>query len=272
MVSKLSKEQIENLRKALLARESSNNYQAVNQLGYIGGYQMSAATLETLGYLKKGASKKGNAAVNDPANWTGKNGLNNVDDFFNNPEAQDKAFVDNLKFNNRVLNKLGTINEETAPEDVAGYLAASHLLGATGASKNLTAEDANKVSGTKYYDLGKAAVLAPVAKDETPPPVANTLYPEVTDRYAMDVLAKPNTKNKEAVKRVQKIIGAEADGIWGPKSQAMFDLYNKQVYDNTVNPISDTPYREEQMPTNIAAEPTGFENPFLSVKNWWNSL
>ena len=106
----------------------------------------------------------------------------------------------------------------------------------------------------------------------TPPPIADTPYPEVTDRYAMDVLAKPNTKNKEAVKSVQKLIGAEADGIWGPKSQAMFELYNKQVYNNTVNPISDTPYREEQMPTNIAAEPTGLENPVLAVKNWWNSL
>lgn len=110
------------------------------------------------------------------------------------------------------------------------------------------------------------------ASESTPPPIADTPYPEVTDRYAMDVLAKPNTKNKEAVKSVQKLIGADVDGIWGPQSQAMFDLYNKQVYDNTVNPISDTPYREEQMPTNIATEPTGLENPFLSVKNWWNSL
>ena len=45
-------------------------------------------------------------------------------------------------------------------------------------------------------------------------------------------------------------------------------------------PVSDTyrmeghnkPYKETTEPVNINTEPTGLENPFLSVKNWWNSL
>ena len=45
-------------------------------------------------------------------------------------------------------------------------------------------------------------------------------------------------------------------------------------------PVSDTyrmegynaPYKQTTEPVNINTEPTGLENPFLSVKNWWNSL
>ena len=45
-------------------------------------------------------------------------------------------------------------------------------------------------------------------------------------------------------------------------------------------PVSDTyrmeghnkPYKQTTEPVNISTESTGFENPFLSVKNWWNSL
>jgi hypothetical protein len=261
----LSDTQLESLRKALLQRESSNNYQARNQLGYIGGYQVGASTLETLGYLKKGSSKKGNSAVNDPANWTGKGGLKNVDDFLKSPESQDKVFAENIKFNQRVLKNKGTISKDTPPEELAGYLAASHLLGAGGASKDLTTTDANNVSGAKYFELGKQAVVTP-----STPAISDAPYPEPTDKYKMEVLSKPNVNSPAGVKRVQKIIGADVDGVWGPQSQKMFDIYNRQTYDNTVNPVSAT-YREEQ-PVNITEQPTGFENPFLSVKNWWNSL
>jgi hypothetical protein len=45
-------------------------------------------------------------------------------------------------------------------------------------------------------------------------------------------------------------------------------------------PVSDTyrmegynaPYKQTTEPVNINTEPTGLENPLLSVKNWWNSL
>jgi GH24 family phage-related lysozyme (muramidase) len=101
-------------------------------------------------------------------------------------------------------------------------------------------------------------------------PSSEAPYPESTDRYKMEVLSKPNVNSPAGVKRVQKIIGVDVDGVWGPQSQKMFDIYNRQTYDNTVNPVSAT-YREEQ-PVNITEQPTGFENPFLAAKNWWNSL
>ena len=180
-MANLSSEQLEALRSAMLQRESSNNYTARNKLNYVGGYQFGAAALETLGYLKKGASKQGNKAVDNPANWTGKDGLFSLNDFFNRPDIQDKIFDKNVKFNQRILEKKGTIDDQTNPEDLAGYLAASHLLGAGGASKDLTAKDANAVSGLQYYNIGKKAVAQasrPVktSDQEIPYPVSEDFF------------------------------------------------------------------------------------------------
>lgn len=180
-MANLSSEQLEALRSAMLQRESSNNYTARNKLNYVGGYQFGAAALETLGYLKKGASKQGNNAVDNPANWTGKDGLFSLNDFFNRPDIQDKIFDKNVKFNQRILEKKGTIDDQTNPEDLAGYLAASHLLGAGGASKDLTAKDANAVSGLQYYNIGKKAVAQasrPVktSDQEIPYPVSEDFF------------------------------------------------------------------------------------------------
>ena len=58
--------------------------------------------------------------------------------------------------NNAVLNN--KINEESTPQHIAGMLAASHLLGATGASKSLEKADASGTKGTEYYDLGSSSV------------------------------------------------------------------------------------------------------------------
>ena len=77
-----------------------------------------------------------------------------------------------------------------------------------------------------------------------PPSISDAPYPEVSDRYKMELLSKPNVNSREGVKRVQAQIGADVDGIWGKQSQALFDIHNRQVYDNKVRPPSDT-YRQE---------------------------
>ena len=46
----LSEEDLLKLRTAMRARESSNNYMAVNDINYVGAYQMGAAALEDLGF------------------------------------------------------------------------------------------------------------------------------------------------------------------------------------------------------------------------------
>lgn len=146
-----------NLQAAMLKRESAGDYKVTNQLGYVGGYQFGASALETLGYLKKGASKQGNSSLNNPDNWTGKNGIDSVDTFKNTPQAQDIAFRENTEFNAKQLLSLGVIDDNSTDQEVAGYLAASHLLGAGGA-RNLNDTDANGTAGIDYFKLGSEAV------------------------------------------------------------------------------------------------------------------
>jgi len=91
----------------------------------------------------------------------------------------------------------------------------------------------------------------------------------ITEDKGLDVsgpIGLPDLTNKEDIKRVQQAIGVKADGVWGPKSKEAWE----QTNDLFVTPT----YREEgmQTPVNINTEPTGLENPFLSAKNWWNSL
>ena len=145
------------LKDALLFRESSGDYSKVNTIGYAGGYQFGAAALETLGYLKKGSSGAGNKALDDPSNWTGKGGVYSKEEWLANKRVQDTAFEENTAFNLRVLKNRGTVTDDSSPQDVHGYLAAAHVLGAKKASQDLSATDAYGTSGKEYFELGVAA-------------------------------------------------------------------------------------------------------------------
>tara|TARA_R110002012_G_scaffold75735_2_gene191301 strand:- start:1159 stop:4491 length:3333 start_codon:yes stop_codon:yes gene_type:complete len=146
------------LRKRMLQRESSGNYSSVNPDKYVGGYQFGAEALEDLGYIKKGKSKLGNKAMWNPKNWTGKNGITDLDSFFKDTSLQDRLFNDYAERNFKTLKGKDIFKKDSSPEHVAGMLAASHLLGATQASKNLSATDKNKISGHEYYKLGKKSI------------------------------------------------------------------------------------------------------------------
>lgn len=157
-VKGLTSDQSQTLKETILQRESSGNYQAENRLGYIGGYQMGAAALEDLGYLKKGTSASGNAALNNPNNWTIDGGK---ETFLNSPALQDQAFEKLANRNYNTLSKAGVINNNSSPGDIAGFVAASHLTGPGGAIKlanGQTAADANGVTASEYFALGKGRV------------------------------------------------------------------------------------------------------------------
>ena len=280
----ISDEALTKLRAAMRARESSNNYMVINDLNYAGAYQMGAAALEDLGFLKKGASKQGNKAIYDPSNWTGKSDITSLESFLKNEKVQDDAFDSYAKQNFKTLSRLGTINSESSDDKIAGYIAASHLLGAGAASKSLNKTDKNNVKGQDYYNLAVKAVNADLPEnvklttDELvgadtrgqalAQPLVNTPNVEPQGTNITEPIGLPDLKNKEDIKRVQQAIGVKADGIWGPISQQAW----KDTNDLFVTPT----YRQEGMqttePVNINTEPTGLENPFLSVKNWWNSL
>jgi hypothetical protein len=128
-----------------------------------------------------------------------------------------------------------------------------------------------KSEGDTYHTFDKPYKANQGYTDKAPKNIVQD-YPENTDKYALPLLEKPDTKNIEAVKEVQKKIGAVPDGDWGGRSQKALEIYNRQVSDNATLPVSDT-YRQEGLQyAQPLQEPTGFENPFLAAKNWWNSL
>lgn len=145
------------LQDAIRARESSNNYGAVNTLGYLGAYQMGAPALEDLGLLKPGASRKGNAAVDDPNNWTIPGGK---DAYLQNAELQDEMMEKFMNLNKQRLAEAGIIDENTPQDQVNGYLAAAHLGGVGGVKDLLRGKkkkDAYGTSTQEYYNLGMKA-------------------------------------------------------------------------------------------------------------------
>ncbi|WHS33936.1 hypothetical protein QLQ09_24230 [Brucella sp. NM4] len=60
--------------------EGSGNYGTNTGNGYWGAYQFGEDALTDIGYMKDGQ-------------WTGKNGVNSLEDYLNNPTAQDDAFL-----------------------------------------------------------------------------------------------------------------------------------------------------------------------------------
>lgn len=124
--------------------ESSNNYKAVNRLGYVGKYQFGWSALKWVGVNSKRA-------------------------FLNNPELQESAFKALIAKNKFVLRDYittyvgKTIGGVKVTE--SGMIAAAHLGGAGNVKKFLCSDgsdvfaDANNVPITKYmkqfadYDL-----------------------------------------------------------------------------------------------------------------------
>jgi len=103
--------------------------------------------------------------------------------------------------------------------------------------------------------------------------------------------SKEYLKRKEAGEKWSSIVSnTEALGSWddtnpqtaAPEFNSMEELLQSKgvMPTSSAPPVSDTyrmegynaPYKQTTEPVNINTEPTGLENPFLSVKNWWNSL
>ena len=160
--------------------ESSSNYipidpqasakglpNGLNRLGYAGGYQMGAMALETVGYLKPGSGKLGNAALTDPNNWVGTGGQpKSLNEFLYNSAAQDKAYEKYNIVGARTLETVATpqgtyrLTADTPQEQRAGWLAAASLKGPTEiANKGLDASpDANGTSPKSVFIKAQKAV------------------------------------------------------------------------------------------------------------------
>lgn len=136
-------------RDALAEKESTDNYQAVNEGNYLGRYQLGAPALIEAGFVKPGTKNKG---LNSPKNWI----VGSKKEFLNTPELQEKAMLAYTQKNFGYAQKLGLINQETTPEEQAAILAGTHLVGARGFKKALAGADVRDANGVKpqqYYSF-----------------------------------------------------------------------------------------------------------------------
>ena len=134
-------------------KESGGKYNAVNNLGYLGKYQFGALALQDMGLVKKGTSLKG---LDDPANWNIEGGKQA---FLNNAQLQEDTMLKYTKQNFSRLNRIGVINDKSSQKEIAGYLAASHLLGPGGAKQLAKGEvkaDAYGTTSASYFKVGSA--------------------------------------------------------------------------------------------------------------------
>lgn len=141
-------------------KESGGKYDTVNSIGYVGKYQFGAMALEDMGLVKKGVGRKGQKALDNPENWTIPGGKSA---FLQNAQLQEDTMKRYTMQNFLSLSRLGVIKKDTTPQQVAGYLAASHLLGPGGAlalSQGKSGSDAYGTSSATYFKVG-AATQAP---------------------------------------------------------------------------------------------------------------
>lgn len=168
----------EKLREFIRKKESGStegNYTIENKFGYIGAYQFGAQALQDQGLIKPGVvtaySKLGanghKDVLDNPANWNNPPG--SKEGFLANKGLQDQAFDKLANSNYKYLSSKGVITADTPAADVAGYVSASHLVGAGSVAKyGLTKTDANGTSAGKYFNEGKGYVSGKTGFPPTP--------------------------------------------------------------------------------------------------------
>lgn len=118
---------------ALGKRESGGNYQAFNKYGYAGKYQMGEAALIDAGYYKKNGKYNNDWS----GTFTGRDNVHSINEFLNNPKAQENAQIAFKKRQWLYLKAVGA--DKFLGKYINGYcithsglLAGAHLKGAGG--------------------------------------------------------------------------------------------------------------------------------------------
>lgn len=114
------------------ARESGGNYKAFNKFGYAGKYQMGEAAMIDAGYYKKVSRIYNNDWT---GTFTGKDNVHSIQDFLNNPQAQENA---QIVFKKKQWNYLKAVGADKYSGEIingykitdSGLLAGAHLKGA----------------------------------------------------------------------------------------------------------------------------------------------
>lgn len=139
------------MRERLGHIESRNRYTIENKIGALGRYQFTKTSLEDIGYR------------DHQGRWTGKNGIHSKEDFFNNPQIQEKALDEYLKKQDRYLKYVKAYDYLDVPIhgveadfkiSETGLLAAAHREGAKIVRNYLNALEKNS-KGQYYMDYDK---------------------------------------------------------------------------------------------------------------------
>ncbi len=142
-------------------------YQAYSSYAYAGKYQFGAEALETQGYIKAGTcnAQRGKSGLNkrvlEGPYWTGKNNINNLNDWLNNGSEQEIAMLVYETMNYNYLVKHGAINKNTTAEQEGGLLYASQF-GVGNATKfgvsGTAFSDGFGTPISNYYNRGQSAI------------------------------------------------------------------------------------------------------------------
>lgn len=219
----LTIDQIQNLMDKIAEKESSSfkgglqNYSAENTAGYIGKYQFGASALIDLGYVKLGSK---NSTLNNPNNWTGKDGITSKEKFFANGEVQESIMFQYLKVNYNRLKNTKVISANESTTNVAGYLASAHLVGSGNANK-FTKKDGNGTRAGTYFSIGNLAV----GGDGSLP----SEYAEVANRQT-NIPGNPNNPNNITTSSLNNPLLANSKGFEDPNK-----VYPTNEYTGTID-------------------------------------
>lgn len=119
-------------------RESSGNPSAINQFGFLGLYQFGEAALVDLGYVRKKPRYVDNFDNKYTAtDWSGKDGINSIQDFLRQPGTQTKAFKEMIairlkRLKRMELDKFDGKTKNDVLITLSGLVAGAHLVGEGG--------------------------------------------------------------------------------------------------------------------------------------------
>lgn len=166
---------------SLASRESSGNSQVVNEFGYAGLYQMGEAALVDAGYYRRD-----DTSANDwRGSWTGKNGINSLNEFLNNTAVQNQAITgyhDALwdQITARGLDSKVGQTYKGVPITQSGLIAAAHLIGASGLRGCLnggSCSDANNTTALSYMSQFGGFDASPITGSMPPTSIGSETNP-----------------------------------------------------------------------------------------------
>lgn len=138
------------LLSAIANKLSEGDITKEGENGELGLYQITPASLISLGYLRRPSGGIVDETTADDENsWTGKDGIRNKDSFLNSSSIQEIAMLSLVQKNYNTLVRLGKITDNTSVPIVAGLIASSHIVG----PKNADKFDKKDTYGTKARDF-----------------------------------------------------------------------------------------------------------------------